>query len=72
MATRKRFDVMDQNGVTRYPLHGTSIRADGGLVELFDVNTKLPGEPAYVKSIVRLKDGDSIIEVAYVPQETTA
>jgi hypothetical protein len=65
MERRKRFDVFDRNGVTVETLHGVSIRAVGNMVEVFDVNTQLSC-PAYVKAIVRLGEGNSIVEVVDV------
>jgi hypothetical protein len=59
---RKRFDVMDCNGCTLYPLHGTEIYAVGDLAVLYDIDTKSPSDPRYVKAII-FENGHSVVEV---------
>jgi hypothetical protein len=62
---RRRFDVMDRNGATLYPLHGVAITAHQGLVELHDINSQQPGSGTYIKAIISLGYSESVVEVAY-------
>jgi hypothetical protein len=62
MTTRKRFDVMDRNGCTLYPLHGTEIHAVGGVAVLYDVNTNSSRPRRYVKAVI-FENGHSVVEV---------
>lgn len=68
---RKRFSINDRNGAVRYHLHGVSIAAHFGLVELLDIDSSDPASEPYVKAIIGLGDSESVVETYDLSAEAT-